>query len=424
MWIIHWALTRTTDLIPSALFGTITTASMVIDSVLTPIISQVKRNEGNLAHNNRSTRISIRMELKKREVQAANVPSRINSILSKYGVIDESLLKETTAQVELESIYVDVEYVGTIGVGTPPKNFDMVLDTGSSDIWFPSSACKTCGSHPLYNSYSSSSYTPLFRTWSLSYFDGSYVGGMVGKDTLHIGDLSHANQTIGVATLESPSFARNEYMDGIFGLGFPSLSLTRQRNSIIMDMFYNMEIDEPVVGIYLGRTQDGGKGEATFGGINKEHFDGELQYIDVTEKKYWKVDFDGIDIDGTLHRDFRTNQAMVDTGTTLTILPTSLVDAIHDTIPDGRFVSSVGWFFPCQSESNSTITFKLGGKDFAVPVTTLIRDRYLPEDPSYCITGLGASDSGLVILGETFLRNFYSVYDYNKAKVGLAPSKQ
>ncbi|SAL95076.1 hypothetical protein [Absidia glauca] len=367
---------------------------------------------------------SFKMELRKRETQSPNVPSRIKSILSKYGVVDESLMKESVAEVDLESIYVDVEYVGTIGVGSPQVKFDMVLDTGSADIWVPAFPCFTCGNHPLFMSISSSSYTPLFRRWSLSYFDGSYVGGVVGKDTLHIGELSHSNQTVGLALLESPSFAKNNYMDGIFGLSFPSLSLTKQSNSIIMDMYNKKEIDEPVVGMYLGRTRDGGKGEATFGGVNPEHFSGELEYIDVTRKRYWQVDFGGVEIDGTLHTSSFANQAMIDTGTTLAILPTTLVQAIHDAIPGGSYVNNMGWFFPCKTTSNATVAFQLGGKKFAVPISELIRDRYLPENPSQCLTGLGASDSGLVILGATFLRNFYSAYDFKNAKVGLAPSKQ
>lgn len=55
------------------------------------------------------------MELRKRETQSPNVPSRIKSILSKYDVVDESLMKESVAEVDLESIYVDVEV--SVGVG-------------------------------------------------------------------------------------------------------------------------------------------------------------------------------------------------------------------------------------------------------------------------------------------------------------------
>lgn len=79
---------------------------------------------------------------------------------------------------------------------------------------------------------------------------------------IHIGDLAHKDQTIGLATQESRSFAANDNMDGVFGLSFPSVSFTHQKTSVVMDMYNAGEIDEPVVGMYLGRTRDGGHGEA------------------------------------------------------------------------------------------------------------------------------------------------------------------
>ncbi|CAO3595026.1 unnamed protein product [Absidia cylindrospora] len=283
-----------------------------------------------------------------------------------------------------------------------------------SDMWQPYSI----------DSERSTSYAALNKQWSLSYLDGSYVDGVTGMDVVKMGDLSHSNQTIGLATSESNSFARNNKLDGVFGLSFPSISLTHQKSSIIMDMYKAGEIDEPVVGMYLGRTRDGGKGEAIFGGVNKEHFTGDLEYIKVTKQRYWQVDFGGVEIDGKLHTNSRSTQAMIDTGTTLNILPSSIVQAIHASIPGGEFIRPYGWFFPCDTVSDTIVTFKLGGKDFPVPLTELIRDRYISDDQSMCITGLGESDAGLAILGETFLRNYYSSYNFEDAVIGLAPSRK
>ncbi|CAO3599506.1 unnamed protein product [Absidia cylindrospora] len=298
----------------------------------------------------------------------------------------------------------------------------MVLDTGSSDIWFPSVPCNSCGDHPLFNSKNSSTYLSLDKEWSLAYFDGRFVKGVVGTDTVRIGDLTRVNQTIGLATMESKSFGENKYLDGVFGLAFPSMSLTRQESSIIMDMYKDGQIEEPIVGMHLGRTRDGGKGETIFGGVNQDRFTGKLNYIEVTKQKYWQVDFGGVDIDGTLYTDDSIDQAMIDTGTTLLVVPTSLADAIHASIPHGKFVDPIGWFFPCKTNLNTTVTIKLGGQDFPIPLSELIRERYLAEDPTYCISGVGASDSGLAIMGETFLRNYYSSYNFETARVGFAPS--
>ena len=55
---------------------------------------------------------------------------------------------------------LDTEYYGLVNVGTPAQQFKIMFDTGSADLWMPSSKCNenTCYSVDTYDSAKSSSY--------------------------------------------------------------------------------------------------------------------------------------------------------------------------------------------------------------------------------------------------------------------------
>ncbi|KAI8640974.1 aspartic peptidase domain-containing protein [Parasitella parasitica] len=363
-----------------------------------------------------------------------NTPARVKRSLAKYGIVDEKLNSRlnsaSNAAIELFSAYVDIEYVGEIAIGTPPQKFNVDFDTGSSDIWVPSSRCgSSCSTHNRFDGSKSSTYKEInSKTWQLSYGDGSSVRGYTAMDAVHLGNVTRPQQLIGLVSDETPEFASDKFLDGIFGLAFPPLAYTGIKASIVEDLHMAGSIPSPIVSFHLGHNRDGGKGEILFGDINQNHFEGELKYVPVTLKKYWQVDMTGVEIGGVnvLHS---AMPAIVDTGTTLIIVPSAVSNAIHKAIPDAKYDPMYGWRMPCSfadSDSTESISIKLGDQDFPLFLKDLVRAKMSQasgDKSGLCYSGVAEANTPLVILGDTFLRSYYSVYDFGNTRVGLARTR-
>ena len=92
----------------------------------------------------------------------------------------------------------DFEYLGEIGIGTPPQNFDVVYDTGSSNLWVPSSKCTdvaispACKTDDKFYENRSSTFEVDGRDYFLPYGSG-VAAGFLGRDVVTIGDATATN---------------------------------------------------------------------------------------------------------------------------------------------------------------------------------------------------------------------------------------
>ena len=103
--------------------------------------------------------------------------------------------------------YGDVEYVGQVAIGTPLVNFSVIFDTGSSNLWVPSSQCTDCTNspgcckHQKYDSSDSSTYTSVGTPYVLPYGSGTVVG-IISQDNVNFGGLTIVGQQFGESTQE------------------------------------------------------------------------------------------------------------------------------------------------------------------------------------------------------------------------------
>lgn len=190
----------------------------------------------------------------------------------------------------------------------------------------PSSECNSiaCWLHSKYDSSASSTYQKNGSDFAIKYGSGSLTG-FVSQDILRIGDMEIKEQDFAEATSEPGlAFAFGRF-DGILGLGFKSISVNK-----IVPPFYNMLeqnlIDDPVFAFYLGdANKEGDTSEATFGGVDKARYNGELVTIPLRRKAYWEVDFNAIAV-GDNVAELENTGAILDTGTSLIALPTTMAE--------------------------------------------------------------------------------------------------
>jgi len=206
------------------------------------------------------------------------------------------------------------------------------------------------------------------------------------------------------------------------GLGYDTISVNG-----IVPPFYEMVnqdlIDEPVFAFYLSDTNDeGSESEAVFGGIDKKHYTGDVTKIPLRRKAYWEVDLDAITFgDSTAELD--DTGAILDTGTSLIALPSTLAELINKEIGAKKSFNGQYTVECDKRDSLPDMSFTLTGHNFTIGPYD-----YILEVQGSCISAFMGMDfpepvGPLVILGDAFLRRWYSIYDLGKNAVGLAKAK-
>lgn len=91
-------------------------------------------------------------------------------------------------------------YYGTIAVGTPPVAFNVILDSGSADLFLIGSGCtsSTCSGIQAFDSSASSSFTSTGQAFAITYGSGT-ASGTLGKDVVQMAGFQVSSQTFGAS---------------------------------------------------------------------------------------------------------------------------------------------------------------------------------------------------------------------------------
>ncbi|XP_062053825.1 pepsin-3-like [Lepus europaeus] len=331
------------------------------------------------------------------------------------------LPKAAFDSVPTESLenYLDTEYFGTISIGTPPQDFTVIFDTGSSNLWVPSVYCSSaaCSVHNQFNPEDSSTFQATSESLSITYGTGSMTG-FLGYDTVNVGNIEDTNQIFGLSESEPGSFLYYAPFDGILGLAYPSISAS-DATPVFDNMWDQGLVSQDLFSVYLSSDDDSGS-VVMFGGIDSSYYTGSLNWVPVSYEGYWQITVDSITMDGETIACADGCQAIVDTGTSLLAGPTSAISNIQSYIgasenSDGEMIVSCSSMY-----SLPNIVFTINGVQYPVPASA-----YILEEDDACVSGfegmnLDTYTGELWILGDVFIRQYFTVFDRANNQLGLA----
>ncbi|EKM60377.1 uncharacterized protein PHACADRAFT_246256 [Phanerochaete carnosa HHB-10118-sp] len=320
--------------------------------------------------------------------------------------------------------YRDVEWMGPITIGTPNQLFSIDFDTGSSDLWVPSSSCtsSTCVNKKKYDASKSSTSSQKNGTFTIGYGDNSTVSGPIYTDTVTVAGLTATDQYFSPVTTLSSSFA-SDPIDGILGLAYPSLSHFRGQTPFFNTLISQKKVTAGEFGFTLGSV-----GSVLYlGGTDTSKYTGSIEYHGVnTSTGFWQASGAKCAVGSTTTSSgFNT---IIDSGTTLMYAPPNAVSAFYAAIPGSHLYDSERGYYSYPCNSPPDVGFNWGGKTWNITHANFNHGQ-TASGSGQCIGALVVASKNLGLgnntwlLGDSFMKNIYTTFSFDKNSVGFATLK-
>ncbi|KAM4846079.1 pepsin A-5-like [Thomomys bottae] len=317
--------------------------------------------------------------------------------------------------------YLDVSYVGVISIGSPPQEFKVVLDTGSAALWVPSIYCtsQACAKHKAFNPLLSSTFLVSGRPMHIAYGSGK-MSGFLAYDAVKIGGLVDVAQAFGLSLEEPGKFMEYAVFDGILGLSYPSLGL--QGITPVFDSLWEQGLlSQNLFAFYLSSKEEKDS-TLMLGGVDPSYYHGDLNWVPVSKPMYWQIAMDSISMNGEVIACHGGCQGILDTGTSLLTGPRDSLLNIQQVIKAKAYSSE--YVLDCDAINTlPDVVFTINGINYPVPASAYIKKVH----SHICLSNFeqgenNSSDTEIWVLGDVFLRLYFSVFDRENNRIGLAPA--
>ncbi|KAH8831280.1 acid protease [Flagelloscypha sp. PMI_526] len=328
----------------------------------------------------------------------------------------------------------DVGYFAILQMGTPPRDFKVVMDSGSSDFWLmsesncrefvdtdngPVNTGKGCGNHTFTGTKSSSTLKTTNEPFEVTYGSGHVIGKQA-KDDLILAGHDVKGITFGLGDRLADKFTEDVF-DGLMGTATSRLSDLKVPTPVesLKDQGF---VTQAITSYKMSREKDGvDDGSITFGGLDSELFAQEtlVTIPNVSDVGFWEGAMEEMTVDGK-PLDIDTTSTILDTGSTLMLVPPADAKKIHAAIPGAQSTAD-GFVLPC--DTKTVVSFQFGGKAFKVDPRDLTFNT-LPGG-KMCTSSVIGNDiaDGKWLLGDAFLKNVYFSHNVDTNEISLAELK-
>ncbi|KAK5690651.1 hypothetical protein LTR97_012207 [Elasticomyces elasticus] len=383
--------------------------------------------------------------------------------------LNHGIVKRALGDGQVETSIYDIitystggAYYANVTVGTPPQPQVVILDTGSSDLYFDAAtapACTTPEDDPFgcrggeFDSSKSETYTivdpsPAFNT---SFGDGSTASGPFAEDIIGIGDVFIDNVQFGVAEDVNSTTG---YAIGLMGLGYSTNEATHHVYPNMPEVLRDTGvINSRLYSVYLNSV-DKTSGTILFGGLDTTKFTGPLATLNLLTDQYTQqIDqfiqtvtalsltngsittpiFSGGSADDTAYSSSDTAlPVLLDTGSSAWSMDSQVYNAYI--APLFPYVDNQGLCSCSHRNDDTTLVVEFGGKvnitvpisEFVVPIYNAstnepyVYNRAGDEACAFMIVSSPSTGQGFQTLGDAVLRSMYVVFDLDNGQVSLA----
>jgi hypothetical protein len=343
---------------------------------------------------------------------------------------DQLRRRAGTVQQTLDNL--ETLYFANASLGTPAQNFRLHIDTGSSDLWVnakTSSLCQQggnqCGDSGTYSANDSSTYKYVNGAFNISYVDGSGASGDYATDTFRFGGQTIKNLQFGIGYQSSSP-------EGILGIGYTLNEVAVARAGL--DPYPNLPqklVDDGTISsnaysLWLNDL-DSSTGNILFGGVDTDKFHGELKTLPIIPERGQYAEFiialTGMGQNGRNNSLFSGQNVpvLLDSGSSLMYLPDDVAKSLYQKY-NARYDPRQGAaYVDCGlANQQGSLDFEFSGVHISVPLNELVIVVAVSRGQEICLLGVGEAGSSVAVLGDTFLRSAYVVYDLDNNEISLA----